>query len=178
MAYTQRIPAITDHARRAPGTAVLRVLRTVELECQTREEAEDLADEIAALLPDPVKSRLGLVELLLNAIEHGNLELGGALKCKLLREHRLDDEITTRLAAEPYRHRTVKVRVDIRYPLVEIKICDDGPGFDWRAQLASGVRDSDSPNGRGIAIVSETCFPGLEYRDPGNVAVVRVAWPR
>lgn len=178
MAYTQRIPAITDHARRAPGIAVLRVLRAVELECRTREEAEDLADEIAALLPDPVKSRLGLVELLLNAIEHGNLELGGDHKCRLLREHRLDDEITARLASEKYGRRTVRVRVNIAYPLVEIAIHDDGPGFDWRSALAAGVNDSDNPNGRGIAIVSHTCFPGLEYRDPGNVAVVRVAWPR
>jgi anti-sigma regulatory factor (Ser/Thr protein kinase) len=178
MAYTQRIPAITDHARRAPGTAVLRVLRAIELECRTREEAEDLADEVAALLPDPVKSRLGLVELLLNAIEHGNLGLGRDLKCRLLREHRLDDEICARLEAEPYRQRTVKVRVTINYPLVEIAIADAGPGFDWRSALATGVRDDESPNGRGMAIVSRTCFPGLSYLDPGNVAVVKVSWPR
>lgn len=178
MAYTQRIPALTDHARRAPGVAVLRVLRKVELECRTREEAEDLADEVAALLPDPVKSRLGLVELLLNAIEHGNLGLGRDLKCRLLREHRLDDEICARLDADAYRQRSVKVRVDINYPLVEISIADAGAGFDWRAALGSGVRDDESPNGRGIAIVSQTCFPGLSYNEVGNVAIVKVSWPR
>ena len=178
MGYTQRIPAITDHARRAPNAAVLRVLRAIDLECQTREEAEDLADEVAALLPDPIKSRLGLIELLLNAIEHGNLELGRDLKCQLLRERRLDDEIIARLDAEPFRDRRVRVRVTIRDPLVEIAITDDGPGFDWRAALHASTQDCDRPNGRGIAIVSQTCFPGLEYHEPGNIAVVRVAWPR
>jgi hypothetical protein len=44
--------------------------------------------------------------------------------------------------------------------------------------LAADGGALDRPNGRGLAIVSRTCFPGLEYRDPGNVAIVRVAWPR
>ena len=96
----------------------------------------------------------------------------------LLREHRLDDEIGLRYEAEPYRARRVRVRVNIAYPLVEIEIHDDGKGFDWRAALASEDYARDCPNGRGIAIVSQTCFPGLEYNEPGNVAIVRVAWPR
>jgi len=178
VAYTQRIPSLTAHGRRAPGAAVLRVLRRIELECQTRAQAEDVADEIAALLPDPIKSRLGLVELLLNAIEHGNLEIGRELKSRLLREHRLDDEILARYEAEDYRARRVRIVVSVAYPLVEIEIRDEGSGFDWRAALARNDDSNDAPNGRGIAIVSRTCFPGLEYRDPGNVAIVRVAWPR
>jgi anti-sigma regulatory factor (Ser/Thr protein kinase) len=178
MGYTQRIPSLTQHARRAPGTAVLQVLRRIELECQTRAQAEEVADEIAALLPDPIKSRLGLVELLLNAIEHGNLEIGGSYKSVLLREHRLDDEISVRYEAEPYCARRVRVFVNIAYPLVEIEIHDQGKGFDWRAALVSEDYVRECPNGRGIAIVSQTCFPGLEYNESGTVAIVRVAWPR
>jgi two-component system, cell cycle response regulator len=178
MSYTQRIPSLTEHARRAPGSAVLQVLRRIELECQTRAQAEDVADEIAALLPDPIKSRLGLVELLFNAIEHGNLELGGAYKCELLRSHRLEDEISRRYDAAPYRARRVRVRVNVAYPQVEIEVHDDGTGFDWRTVLASEDYAGDRPNGRGIAIVSRTCFPGLAYNEPGNVAIARVAWPR
>jgi anti-sigma regulatory factor (Ser/Thr protein kinase) len=176
--YTQRIPSLTELVRRAPGTEVLQVLRRIELECQTRAQADEVADEIAALLPDPMKSRLGLIELLLNAIEHGNLEVGGEHKCALLRAHRFDEEIAARTASERYSARRVRVIVSITYPLLEIEIRDDGNGFDWRTVLAADGGALDRPNGRGLAIVSRTCFPGLEYRDPGNVAIVRVAWPR
>src|SRR5256885_2221626 len=70
MAYTQRIPlSRAEHARRAPGEATLRRLRRIELECGTREEADDVADAIAGLLPDPVQGRFGLIELLLDATE-------------------------------------------------------------------------------------------------------------
>jgi two-component system cell cycle response regulator len=178
MGYTQRIPSLTQHARRAPGTAILQVLRRIELECQTRAQAEDVADEIAALLPDPIKSRLGLVELLFNAIEHGNLELGGAFKCELLRAHQLEDELSRRYESAPYGGRRVRVRVNVAYPLVEIEVHDDGKGFDWRAVVAAEDYAGELPNGRGIAIVSRACFPGLAYNEPGNVAIVRVAWPR
>ncbi len=178
MGHTQRIPSLTEHARRAPGTRVLQVLRRIELECQTRAQAEDVADEIAALLPDPIKSRLGLVELLFNAIEHGNLEIGGAYKCELLREHRFDDEITRRYETAPYGERRVRIRVSVAYPEIEIEIHDDGKGFDWRAVVGCDDYAKELPNGRGIAIVSRSCFPGLAYNEPGNIATVRVAWPR
>ncbi len=177
MHYTQRIPSLTQLVRRAPAAGVLQVLRRLELECQTRAQADEVADEIAALLPDPMKSRLGLIELLLNAIEHGNLEIGSEHKCMLLREHRFDDEITARMESPRYRDRRVRVHVHITYPAIEIQICDEGAGFDWRNVLCADDYAQDNPNGRGIAIVNRTCFPGLAYRDPGNVAIVRVAWP-
>lgn len=161
-----------------PGTGVLRMLRHVELECRTREQADEVADTVAALLPDPIAGRLGLIELLLNAIEHGNLEIGGALKYDLLRENRFEDEVAARLSREPYVSRRVHIRVDLSFPTIEIQIRDDGPGFAWRKAIAADGFASDSPGGRGIALVSHTCFPGLHYRDPGNVAVVTATWPR
>jgi anti-sigma regulatory factor (Ser/Thr protein kinase) len=177
--YTQRIPLTqAEHARRAPGKQVMRLLRSIDFQCQTREEAEDVADELASLLPDPVRSRLGLIELLLNAIEHGNLEIGGARKGELLRTQRFDDELTARLADQRFRARRVGVTALVRYPLIEIEIRDEGPGFDWRSVLGAEVSLDGEPNGRGVALVAHGCFPGLEYRDPGNVALVKVAWPR
>jgi hypothetical protein len=68
----------------------------------------------------------------------------------------------------------VIVRVD---PLTEIEIRDEGPGFAWRDALTAEVVASSEPNGRGIALVRHSCFPDLEYLDPGNVAVVRLRWP-
>ena len=179
MPYAKRGPlTLSEYARRALGADALRMLRRVELECQTREEAEELADVIAGLLPDPVQGRLGLIELLLNAIEHGNLEIGRTLKCQLLRELRFEAEIEARMQQDQYRDRRVRVRVELMYPYIEIEIRDDGRGFAWRNALAAGFTSDDTPNGRGIALASRACFPTLEYLDPGNVAIVKLAWPR
>jgi anti-sigma regulatory factor (Ser/Thr protein kinase) len=178
MPITQRVPLVfAEHRRRTGAISVMRMLRHLELECRTREEVEGIADVIAGLLPDPLVGRLGMVELLLNAIEHGNLEIGNALKGQLIREQRFEAEIAARLDCEPYRSRRAHVRVDVEYPVVNIEIRDDGPGFDWRRALAGELNAHDGPNGRGIALVSRTCFPTLEYRDPGNVAVVKLIWP-
>lgn len=165
-------------ARRPGGPDVKRLLRRIELEYQTREEAEDIADMIAGMLPDPQVGRLGLVELLLNAVEHGNLEIGCALKSTLLLERRFEEEVALRMAREPFRSRRVHVRVGVAFPQVEIEIRDGGAGFAWRDVLAAELDASDRPNGRGVALVSRRCFPTLEYRDPGNVAIVKLVWPQ
>jgi anti-sigma regulatory factor (Ser/Thr protein kinase) len=176
---SQRIPlAFAEHRRRAGTIEMMRMLRQLELECRTREQAEGVADVIAGLLPDPLLGRLGLVELLLNAIEHGNLEIGKALKGRLIREQRFEDELAARLDREPYRSRRVHVRVEIAFPAIAIEIRDEGPGFAWRNEIAAEVEAHDGPNGRGIALVSRTCFTNLAYRDPGNIAIVKLVWPR
>jgi anti-sigma regulatory factor (Ser/Thr protein kinase) len=179
VAYTQRIPlTLAQHAQRAPGKDTLRLLRRVELVFRTREEADDVADLVAGFLPDPVQGRFGLIELLLNAIEHGNLAIGGARKAQLLREHRFEDEVAARFEREPFSARRVHVAVTVAFPTVDIEIRDDGDGFAWRAAVAAELDSADSPNGRGIALISRTCFPSLHYRDPGNIAVVRATWSR
>jgi len=179
MPTTQRVPLVfAEHRRRTGTIEVMRMLRHLELACRTREEVESIADVIAGLLPDPLVGRLGMVELLLNAIEHGNLEIGSALKCQLIREQRFEAELAARLSCDRYRARRARVWVDIEYPVVTIEISDEGRGFDWRRALASDFAAHDGPNGRGIALVSRTCFPTLTYRDPGNVAIVKLVWPR
>jgi hypothetical protein len=179
MEGSQRVPKVLGApARRDARIQLVRVLRRLELECRTREQADDIADVLAELTPDPIAGRFGIIELLLNAIEHGNLEIGAGLKAQLLRERRFDDELAARLASPPYSTRSVRIVVELEYPVVDIEIHDDGPGFAWRHALAAELDASDRPSGRGIAIISRTCFPGLQYRDPGNVAVIRVTWPR
>jgi anti-sigma regulatory factor (Ser/Thr protein kinase) len=161
----------------ADGRAVLRALRGSDLTCRTRDDAEQLADLLSACLAGAPHYRLGLVELLLNAIEHGNLEIGRERKGQLLREQRFEAEIAARMAREPYAGRRAHVVVREVEPVAEIEIRDEGPGFAWRAVLAAELATGDDPNGRGIALIRRTCFPDLEYRDPGNVAIVRLVWP-
>ena len=174
MISTQRIPMIGGTLRqRVANHAPLQSVLHAELECRTREDA----DAVAGVTPDPLLGRLGLVELLLNAIEHGNLAIDRELKCQLLRDQRFEEEVAARLAREPYRSRRVRVHVDVAYPVVQIEIHDEGAGFAWRSALTAEIEAAGCPNGRGIAMASRVCFPDLTYRDPGNVAVVTLAWP-
>ena len=59
MAISRRVPIVgRELVGGARGRDALRQLRGVELACQTRDEAEQLAELIACQLPDPVRARL------------------------------------------------------------------------------------------------------------------------
>ena len=78
----------------------------------------------------------------------------------------------------PYRDRRVTVRVKVVDAALELEIADQGRGFDWRTALLQGLTPSEDPSGRGIALIVASGLFHLSYRDPGNVALVRVPWGR
>lgn len=152
----------------------LRLIHRAEVLVRTREDANGTADLISQLMPETPMARLGLCELLLNAIEHGNLELGGARKAALIREGRFEHEVAARLAAPRYRDRAVRVDLCRDGVVLEIAILDGGAGFAWRDAGRTDLAASAEPNGRGIALARASGFDSLEYRDPGNLVVARV----
>jgi hypothetical protein len=149
-------------------------LRTSIFECRTPDEAYDLAAVVAGLLELTQNATFGLLELLMNAVEHGNLEISHDDKTALMHSGTLYDEIADRLAAPRYRDRKVTVRVERNDDgSGSILIRDQGSGFDWRAHLAALAGDYVG-RGRGIALARELSFPDLEFHDPGNQVLVRV----
>ena len=64
---------------------------------QTLAEAENVASAIAQVCPDPVMAGLGLRELMVNAIEHGNLGITHEEKTELVRNATWEREIEARL---------------------------------------------------------------------------------
>jgi hypothetical protein len=150
------------------------LLRSSVLACRTPDEAYDMAGVLSALFAMPQTAMTGLVELLMNAIEHGNLEIDHDEKTALMHSGTLYDEIERRLAAPRYRDRKVTVRVERSDDgSGTILIRDQGRGFDWRAHLAALAGDY-AGRGRGIALARELSFPDLEFHDPGNQVLVRV----
>ena len=130
---------------------------------------------VSKLGANPSKAAIGISELLINAVEHGNLEIGFERKSELLREGTWDREIERRLAAPDYASRRVNLSVRRQRDFVVFHVSDDGPGFDWRDFLEVAPSRAFAPNGRGIALARQTSFDGLEYRAPGNRVV---AWVR
>ncbi len=75
--------------------------------CRTANDARDLAYGLARGFPDPERVVLGLQELLLNAVEHGNLGITYEEKTRLMIEGTWADEIERRLSLPEFLDHTV-----------------------------------------------------------------------
>ena len=118
---------------------------------------------------------LGLVELLNNAVEHGNLGISAAEKHRALEAG--NDSLTKlyrdRLANPVIRRRRVRIHMTSTREYSEWIIRDEGTGFPWRDVLARlNTADLLGLSGRGI-FLAKLQFDVLEYQDPGNCVRVR-----
>lgn len=144
---------------------------------RTLEEARALASFIALLGAQPETLAMGLSELLVNGVEHGNLGIDFAEKSRLREADCWEEEVARRLALDENRGKSVRLRVrgdDSRWTF---EIHDDGPGFDWRRFLDFDPERAFAPNGRGIALSRQLSFASLTYLPPGNQVVATVAKP-
>jgi CheY-like chemotaxis protein len=118
---------------------------------------------------------LGLVELLNNAVEHGNLGITGPEKTEALSSsQRSYRDLVTDRQADPARSvRQVRVALTSTRDHADWVITDEGEGFDWRSVV--GNLDEPDPlalHGRGIFLAS-CYFDTVEYIGRGNVVRVR-----
>ncbi|MEI6209473.1 MAG: response regulator [Desulfuromonadales bacterium] len=148
-----------------------------ELCFSTLDDVNHVAGILAALCPDPDKVSSGLVELLLNAVEHGNLGISYDEKKQLMYEDRWEDEIRRRLALPEYAGLTAAVTFTRLHQALEFVITDRGNGFDWTRYLVLDPERSLDPNGRGIAMSRRYSFSKLEYQGAGNVVKATVSLP-
>lgn len=148
--------------------ATLALLSHAEFRIRTIDEAGALAHGLAGLCASPEMARIGLSELLVNAIEHGNLAIGFDAKGALMQSGRWRDEIERRLQLPEYRGRVVGVRVETLTDLVRFVIRDEGAGFDWGRFIDMPQDRATLLNGRGIALARNLSFFSVVYRDEGR----------
>lgn len=138
------------------------------------EEVGPLIEVLASLCPTPELAASGLTELLVNAVEHGNLGISYADKKRLRFENRWESEVARRLVLPEYRDRCVRVRVERHSDRLEFTVTDEGAGFDWRRYMEFEPERAGDPNGRGIAMARMLSFASLEYRGNGNTVVATI----
>ena len=138
---------------------------------RTLAEARELAPLLANGCPEPERVVFGLGELLVNAVEHGNLEISYEDKSRLDEDGRLDEEIERRLAESNYRDKFVEVIFVRREGSIEITVTDQGKGFDWQSYLSLDENRAFDSHGRGIAMARIMSFDTVEYRGNGNQVV-------
>jgi CheY-like chemotaxis protein len=141
---------------------------------RTLEEANDLSYFIASCFPNPERAVYGLNELMINAVEHGNLGITYKEKAELLFSGEWQAEVERRLLQPRYRHKYATLSYETGRSSLRVSIRDQGEGFDWRGYLELSPERAYDPNGRGIALVRMRSFPLLEYKGSGNEVVCTV----
>jgi DNA-binding response OmpR family regulator len=165
-----------QNAANQEQSVLSRLLRRSDFQLRTLQEARTLASSLANYFPQPQRVFLGISELLINAVEHGNLAITYHEKSRLLQQGKWEDEINRRLALPEYQDKKVEVRLEHVPHEMRLLIKDEGAGFAFSNYMEMSAERAFDPNGRGIAMSRMTSFDSLQYLGRGNqlVAVVRV----
>jgi len=145
-----------------------RALVEGEFRFRTLGEARRLASFLARACPQPEVTVLGLSELMINAVEHGNLGISYREKSQLNERGGWREEVERRLALPINVERHASVRLSRRGDHIVFTIVDQGSGFDWRAYLEMCPERAFDSHGRGIAMSRLLSFATLEYCGNGN----------
>lgn len=115
-----------------------------------------------------------LMELLTNALEHGNCNItydektnwlmNGGNILSLIEEKNKDPEIANRKIHIAYAIGKTKSKFVIR---------DEGKGFDWKNIMTSHLEEDEEMHGRGI-LISKEMVSNLSYNDIGNEVTFEV----
>lgn len=157
------------------GIRSLALLQNATFTLRTIEEAHNLGTVLALACPDPDSAVVGITELLINAVEHGNLDITYDEKSQLHARGEWEREIARRLTLPQYASRTAEVRFERNGGEIRFVVRDSGNGFDWRQYWDIDPRRAFDTHGRGILMARHLTFSTLEYRGCGNevMAVVR-----
>ena len=109
-----------------------------------------------------------LMELLTNALEHGNCGITYDEKSEWLNNGgTILDLINKKLRQPEYAGRKLHIEYEIGKEKSTFTIKDDGEGFDWKSRLNSETPGMEEAHGRGIAL-SQSLVSDLRYNEKGN----------
>lgn len=157
------------------GLQSLRLMREARFVLRTVAQARDIAAILANTCPDPSAAVVGLTELLLNGIEHGNLGISYDDKSGLTTREEWYAEVERRLSLPENMAKYVEIRFERDEAEIRFTIRDQGPGFDWQRYIEIDPRRAFDTHGRGIVMARTLSFSSIEYRGSGNEVVARIA---
>ncbi|MGB0630722.1 MAG: hypothetical protein ACPGRZ_08505 [Alphaproteobacteria bacterium] len=115
---------------------------------------------------------IGLRELLVNAVEHGNLGITFDEKSELLKNGHWQEEIERRLRSPEHRQKFASVSIKRDRACFAIVIRDQGSGFDWQTYLETREKPSTLLHGRGTSLAMSAEFAAVQYRGTGSEVFV------
>jgi len=144
------------------------LVHNLSVKLKTIEEAHYVVGRIANVYPEPDRVLLGMSELLVNAVEHGNLGITYDEKSELLTNNTWKQEIEKRLTQSPYKERAITVEIKKTDSEIVLVIEDEGEGFDWQSFIEMDSERAYDSHGRGIAMANMVSFDSVTYNDVGN----------
>lgn len=135
---------------------------------RTLEEVNDLSQFLSNFCPEPDKAMLGILEIMINSVEHGNLGITTDEKNILLEKGTWLQEIDKRLAMKKNLDKFIDVTLFNTRKEIAIEIKDQGSGFDFKKFMIKDPGKSLGFNGRGIATAKMLSIDSLEYFDNGS----------
>jgi hypothetical protein len=138
---------------------------------RTMDEAYDLALLIGQACPNSEKVAFGLNELIMNGVEHGNLQIGYDEKTQLQETNQWEEEIARRQMMEEHVHKFVEVIFERHANQIRLTVIDQGAGFDWGEYREIRVDRITESHGRGIAMAKALSFDHVDYQGNGNQVV-------
>ena len=170
--------AVMDHKmqrslmeRLAQAQNPFRFLTVGTFRIRTVVEAERLSVWIANSSADANRA-MQISELMINAVEHGNLGITYEEKGRLVDEGTWEREVERRLALPENSGKHVTVTVTRTPAQIAVLIRDEGPGFDYDRFLHFDESRVFDNHGRGIAMASFSL--SMRYLGNGNAVLVTI----
>ena len=169
----QHYNQLKDKVRKT--TEPLCMMKKGEFRFRSLNEGRNLAAILSNACPNSDEVVLGLTELMINAIEHGNLGIGYDEKTKLNASNEWEKEVSRRLALPLNKDKYVSIEFSRDINEIKFLIADQGRGFDWEQYMEISPNRIFDNHGRGIAMANLISFDQLEYLDTGNKVSVTVS---
>ncbi len=158
----------------AQSTRTLSLMEFGRFNFQTLAQASDLATMLANACPNATRVVTGLSELMINAIEHGNLGIGYDEKSELNISGEWLKEIERRIESSANKNKWACISFEQDQDKITISIKDQGRGFDWHNYLELDPDRAFDNHGRGIAMAKMLSFDSIEYIGTGNKVKVTI----
>lgn len=155
----------------------LHLVRQSCFEIRSLEDTDFLATFLAQFFPDPERVVLGLSELIINALEHGNFGITYDEKTELNKQGTWRQEISRRQELPENKDKVVSILYQKTDKYIELTITDSGKGFDWKQYLEIAPERATDNHGRGIAISKMLSFDEMSYIGNGNQVYCKVLLP-
>lgn len=146
----------------------LNLIKESYFEIKTLDDVRYLSTFISNYYPDPERVIFGISELLVNAVEHGNLGIDYSTKSKLMIANTLEEKITELQNLPENINKKIEVHYRNDNDRITLKITDEGKGFDWQKYMEIDPNRATDPHGRGIALSKMMSFDELRYMGEGN----------
>jgi len=173
-AVNDRLHEKSLHESLHEGRQIFHLMTFGRFKIHNLHECNLVASQVAHLCPEPHRVVTGISELLINALEHGNLKIGYEEKSNLIRRGMWQIEVDRRLNASENIGGFIELEFQVASDTVQIRIRDQGLGFDWTPYMDFDPDRAFDPHGRGIAVARLSSFDDLEYIGVGNEVIATV----